>query len=386
MTRGSLGYYGLIFGGSALLSLVLTPLALRVATRGHFFDVPTATKGHKSPVPYLGGLAIVSAFCVVIAGAALLRPPDARLDELLVVLGVGLILSLVGFLDDLRNLSPLVRVLLEIAAGLAVWATGIGVDLFSNSPVNAAFTVLWVVGITNAFNLLDNMDGLSAGVAAIAAGWFFILGAVNGQFLVAALAAALAGCAVGFLRHNFHPARIYMGDAGSLFLGFMLAVLGVKLRFEGPTNVTFLVPMLVLGVAILDTALVTVCRLRARRSPFQGGLDHVSHRLVFIGIPVPVAVALIYGGAGGLGVIALVVSRVDRISAYLLAGLMLLGGAFVATLLARVPVYRGWDVWREIVLVNETGVSTEAVCHTRQARLGSLFGAPHEPPERARIG
>jgi UDP-GlcNAc:undecaprenyl-phosphate GlcNAc-1-phosphate transferase len=383
VSSGGIVNYALIFGGSALLSLVLTPLALRLATRRQLFDHPTATKGHKSPVPYLGGLAIVSAFSVVIAGAALLRPPVARLDELLIVLAVALVLSFVGFLDDLRNLSPLIRLAVEVGAGLAVWWTGIGVELFAAPAVNAAFTVLWVVGITNAFNLLDNMDGLSAGVAAIGAGWFFVIGAVNGQFLVAGLAAALAGCALGFLRHNFHPARIYMGDAGSLFLGFMLAVIGVKLRFDGQTSVTFLVPMLVLGIAILDTALVTVCRLRAGKSPFQGGLDHTSHRLVFIGIPVPVAVALIYGGAFGLGVIGLVVSRVDRVSAYLLSGLILIGGFAVALLLARVPVYRGREVWKEIVMVEEAGAISSARCRTRQARVGSLFTPGAESQQQA---
>jgi len=166
-----------------------------------------------------------------------------------------------------------------------------------------------------------------------------VIAAANDQFLVAGLAAATAGCAVGFLRHNFHPARIYMGDCGSLFLGFMLAYLGLKLRFPGPTDVTFLVPILVLGVAILDTTLVTVCRLLRRRSPFQGGRDHVSHRLVAVGIPVPAAVSLIYGAAASLAVVALVVSRIGRAPAYWLAGLVGALALFLGVLLARVPVY-----------------------------------------------
>ena len=179
-------------------------------------------------------------------------------------------------------------------------------------------TVVWVVGITNAFNLLDNMDGLSSGVAAIAAGSIFVIAASNGQFLVAALSIGLAGCALGFLRHNFHPATIYMGDAGALFLGFLLAYLGLKLRFDTPADVTFLVPIVVMGVPIFDTTLVTVTRLRARRQPVPRGRDHTSHRLVRIGLPVPAAVALIYAVGVCLGLVALVVSRVDRVSAYLL--------------------------------------------------------------------
>jgi UDP-GlcNAc:undecaprenyl-phosphate GlcNAc-1-phosphate transferase len=380
-------FYLTIFAGSALLCLVLTPLALRLATRCRILDLPAAHKGHTSPIPYLGGLAIVLAFSVVVAGAALIRPPTARLDELLTVLGVGVALSVVGLFDDLRHLSALLRVSVEVAAGLTVWFAGIGVDHFSIGILNGALSVLWIVGVTNAFNLLDNMDGLSAGVAAIGAGWFFVIGVLNGQVLVAALAAALAGCALGFLRHNFHPARIYMGDAGSLFLGFVLAVLGLKLRFDGRSDVTFLVPILVLSVAIFDVALVTVCRLRAGRSPFRGGLDHTSHRLVFIGIPVRVAVALIYSWAIGTGIIALVVSRVDPVSAYLLAGLMLLTGCFLAFLMARVPVYRGRDGWREMVgAAQSLDVSETLVVRNRQTRMGSLFGPQPDLREHSEVG
>ena len=137
-------------------------------------------------------------------------------------------------LDDLRGLSPVGAIVAEVAAGLAVWGVGAGVDLFGPGVTDAVVTVVWVVGITNAFNLLDNMDGLSSGVAAIAAGSIFVIAASNGQFLVAALSIGLAGCALGFLRHNFHPATIYMGDAGALFLGFVLAYLGLKLRFDAP--------------------------------------------------------------------------------------------------------------------------------------------------------
>lgn len=199
--------------------------------------------------------------------------------------------------------------------------------------------MIWIVAITNAFNLLDNMDGLSAGVAVIAAGFFAVIAVMNGQYLVAPLAAALAGCALGFLRSNFHPARIYMGDAGSLFLGFVLAVVGVKLSFPVSGQATFLVPVLVLGVAIFDTALVSATRIRHGRSPFQGGRDHTSHRLVVCGLSVPGAVTLIYGAAVTLGLLAFTMVRVDAATGVvLLVVLGVLGGAggFV---LARVPVY-----------------------------------------------
>jgi UDP-GlcNAc:undecaprenyl-phosphate GlcNAc-1-phosphate transferase len=331
--------YTSIFLASAALSLILTPVAMAWAMRHGSLDRPGGHKGHAQPVPYLGGLAIAASFAVaVVVGGALSRP-ESGLDELLLVVGLALALSVVGLIDDLRGLGAVVRLVAEAAAAVALWAGAERVDLFSGDVLDLVLTVVWVVGITNAFNLLDNMDGLSAGVAAIAAGWLFVIAAANGQFLVASLAAGLAGCALGFLRSNFHPARIYMGDAGSLFLGFLLAYLGLKLRFDGPTSATFLVPIVVLGVAVFDTTMVSISRLLHHRSPFQGGRDHTSHRLVKVGIPVPAAVSLIYLAAIALGWLALVMSRIDRQSAYLLAGLIATVSVFAGLLLGHVPVY-----------------------------------------------
>jgi UDP-GlcNAc:undecaprenyl-phosphate/decaprenyl-phosphate GlcNAc-1-phosphate transferase len=236
------------------------------------------------------------------------------------------------------------------ATAASLVAAGVTIDFVNNPlgggilrfswPVANAFTVLWIVGITNALNLLDNMDGLSAGTAAIGAFFFFLVAALSGQYLVAALAIALAGCALGFLRHNFHPATIYMGDAGSLFLGFVLAVLGIKLTVPSSPLIAAFVPILVLAVPILDTALVTATRLRHRRGVFTGGRDHVSHRLVHVGIPVPIAVGLIYATAVGAGWLGVVMARLaDLVTAYLLLGFTIAVGASLAVLLAMVPVY-----------------------------------------------
>ena len=338
---GSWWEYAAVFAASLALSFCLTPLMVKLALKRDLLDHPSEHKAHTSPVPYLGGLAMVTALSLAVLVAALVRPPDDGASELAAVLGMAVALSIVGLVDDLRQrgLGPFVRLALEIAAAVGVWQVGAGVDLFGSGPADLALTVFWVVGITNAFNLLDNMDGLSAGVAAIAGGSFFVIAAVNGQFLVAALSAALTGCALGFLRHNFAPARIYMGDAGSLYLGFLLAYLGLKLRFDASDDVTFLVPILVLAVPIFDTVLVTASRLLNRRSPLSGGRDHTSHRLVHVGLPVPAAVGTIYVAAVSLGVIALVVSRVDRTSAYVLAGLVLALGVLTLVVLGRVPVY-----------------------------------------------
>ena len=341
---GPLAYVA-IFAATTVLTLFLVPLMLRLALRLGVLDQPAGAqdevyKVQESPVPYLGGVAIVVSFSVAILVATLLRPPISGLEELAVILGAGVGLSIIGLVDDLRGLSPVFRFVVQIAAALALWRVDVGVQLFDVPALDAALTVVWVVGITNAFNLLDNMDGLSAGVTAIAAAFFFLIAALNDQFLVAALGAALAGCAVGFLRSNFHPARIYMGDAGSLFLGFLLAVLGIKLRFDAPRDITAFVPLLVLGVAIFDTTLVVASRLLHRRSPLRGGRDHASHRLVLVGIPVPAAVGLVYAGAVGLGWLAVVMSRLrDDTTAYLLMGFVIASMVFLGVLLAAVPVY-----------------------------------------------
>jgi UDP-GlcNAc:undecaprenyl-phosphate GlcNAc-1-phosphate transferase len=328
-----------VFVASAALCAVLTPLAIRVAMRSGSLDQPGGHKRHDSPVPFLGGLAIVMAFSGAVVMAATIRPPASGLDILLVLLAVAAVLALVGLVDDLRQLPPTWRVLAEVAAAVVVWSVGSGVTMTGIEAVNLGLTILWVVGITNAFNLLDNMDGLAAGIGAVTCLSVFLVASANGQFLVAALSIGLAGCTVGFLRHNFHPASVYMGDSGALFIGFLIAVLGLRLRFEGDVLVSALVPVLICSVAVFDTTLVVVSRISTGRSPFQGGQDHTSHRLVRLGLPVPVAVGVIYFGAASVGVHAFVISRIEPASAWILAGLigltLLLGGG----LLLKVPTY-----------------------------------------------
>jgi len=335
---GTWSYVG-AFVASLVLALGLTPLALRIALRRQVLDHPGDYKVQESPVPYLGGIAIVLAFSAAILLATLIAPPPSGIRELATLLGMALLLSFMGLGDDLRGFHPVLRLAVEIGAASVVWWSGVGVTLFQSTVPDAALTIIWIVGITNAFNLLDNMDGLSAGSAAIASATFFVLAVVNGQTAMAGLSIALCGCALGFLRSNFHPARIYMGDAGSLFLGFMLAVIGIKLRFEAPREITFMVPVLVVGVAIFDTVLVTVSRALHRRSVFSGGRDHISHRLVFIGIPIRAAVSLIYAGGLSLGWLALVMSRTDRVTGFILMGLVVALALIAGTLLGAIPVY-----------------------------------------------
>lgn len=338
MELGTWSYVG-AFVVSLAMALGLTPLALRIALRRQVLDHPGDYKTQESPVPYLGGLAIVVAFSGAILLATLISPPPGGVPELATLLGMAILLSFVGLGDDIRGFHPLPRLGVEVGAAVIIWWSGVGITLFESSFASGLLTVLWIVGITNAFNLLDNMDGLSAGIAAIASATFFVLAVVNGQTAVAGLSIALCGCALGFLRSNLHPARIYMGDAGSLFFGFMLAVIGIKLHFEAPREITFMVPVLVLGVAILDTTLVVASRLVHRLNPFSGGRDHISHRLVFVGIPVRSAVALIYAAGIALGWVAIVMSRLDLATGFILMGFVVAVAAFAGVMLSLVPVY-----------------------------------------------
>ena len=333
--------YLAVFVTTAILSIVLTPMALSYAIRANVLDQPGQHKSHKAAVPYLGGLAIVVTFVIAVILMSVLRPPHTGRGELLGVLTIAVLLAAVGLIDDLRRVSPLWRLIAEVSAASIVWSLGNGTAVTTVEAVDLILTVLWFVGVTNAFNLLDNMDGLAAGLAAISSMTVFAVAGTNGQFLVAGLAVALAGCTVGFLRLNFHPARIYMGDSGSLFIGFLVAYLGIKLRFEGGRLVSALVPIFACSAAVFDTSLVVISRIRAGRNPFQGGQDHVSHRLVKLGLSVPAAVCTIYLGAIGIGILSFAISRLEPVSAFLLAGLVGATLTILGGFLLTVPVYMG---------------------------------------------
>lgn len=295
-----------IFVGFAV-SLGLTPLTRQIARRVGFLDQPGTRKVHATPMPLLGGLAIYGAFLIALL---LFRNWPQYIVELGAILAGATWLAFVGMIDDRRGLSPWTKFPAQfIAAGVMI-AAGIKIDLLDLPLLDGALTLVWIVGIINAINFLDNMDGLAAGISAIVAGFIFLLAASQGQELVSALAAALCGSAIGFLIYNFNPATTFMGDMGSLVLGFVLAVLGIKLRFYGqPREISWMIPILVLGLPIFDTSLVVFTRLREGRSPFQGGKDHTSHRFMLMGLSHRVAVLHMYVACVLLGLAALAISQ-----------------------------------------------------------------------------
>jgi UDP-GlcNAc:undecaprenyl-phosphate GlcNAc-1-phosphate transferase len=338
-----MAFYLLLFVGALVLALLGTPLVRHFALKAGVVDAPSKRKVHASPVPLLGGLAIYLAFTLVIVVISSWFLPFYILQVAAILLGASVV-SFFGLLDDRYGLSPLVKLLAQV--GVAVWLviSGVKIEVFRFEPINIIASVFWVVAITNAMNLLDNMDGLSGGVAAIASAFFFLASYQSGQWLVAALGAALGGAATGFVYHNFgiiarqQPRQIFMGDTGALFLGYLLAAMGIKLRFPNTDFVTWMVPVLVLGLPIFDVTLVTISRLRRKVPITRGGKDHTSHRLVALGLTRREAVLVIYIACGALGVAALVVMGATIRDGYVVGGLVAVLAGWALLRLEYVPL------------------------------------------------
>ncbi len=313
-----------IFFVALMITAVSTPRIRRFAINLGFVDVPEERKLHSEPTPLLGGIAIVLGAVLALFLAVYIIfggiPPTVA-----GVLLAATLVALTGLVDDRRGLPAWLKLLGQFAGFVILVYFGIQVQLPIPDYMNYAITFLWLAGISNAINFLDNMDGLSAGISGVAASFILLLAIMNEQFLVSALAAAVLGACIGFLRYNFKPAKIYMGDAGSLFLGFLLAVLGIQLRFpENSYFVTWMVPILVLGLPIFDMSLVIFSRLRRGVSPSTPGKDHVSHRLVYSGLTQREAVLTLYLICGTLGMIAIFVTQATIIESLVIGGLVAL--------------------------------------------------------------
>ena len=316
----------LIFATALVFAMGSTPIVRRLAVRAGVLAMPGGYRSHPRPIPMLGGLAIYGAFLV-----ALFLFADRFFIPQLIGIFVGATwVSFLGLWDDRVGLRAWVKLTGQIFGGLILVVTGVTVDLLHVPILDTAITLFWVVGITNAMNLLDNMDGLSGGVAAVAASFFLLISALNGQYLVGSLSAAMLGGSLGFLIYNFNPATIFMGDTGSLFLGFVLAAVGIKLRFPSAYIFTWFIPIMVLGLPVFDTTLVFISRLRRGLNPLtHPGTDHLSHRLVARGMSKREAVLTLYLVAGVLGALALFCAQAGNIENYLVAA-----GIFVAGLAA----------------------------------------------------
>jgi UDP-GlcNAc:undecaprenyl-phosphate GlcNAc-1-phosphate transferase len=341
MATGLLAFFIALFA-SMMLVVPVRAFALRVG----MVDLPGPRKVHRTPIPLLGGLAMYAA--VVIAVLLAFQGPT-RAQVVGILIGATLVAT-VGILDDRGLLHHQVKLFvgMPLAAGILL-LSGIRAQVFSfllgghrGDILDAALTVLWVVGITASFSILDHMDGLCAGVAAMGSFFFALLAYISGQTLVTTLAAAVLGAATGFLRWNFKPAKIFMGDGGAMFLGFLMATLGLKLRMENATHLSsWLAPVLILGLPIFDTTLVTISRARRGLLPFAApGKDHAAHRLSNLGLGHRGAVLTLYllGALGGIA--AVIVSYLSTWGASFLGALVLAAILVGVVCLERAPYER----------------------------------------------
>jgi UDP-GlcNAc:undecaprenyl-phosphate GlcNAc-1-phosphate transferase len=324
MAAGLLAFFVALIA-SLVLVIPVRALALRVG----MVDLPGPRKVHLTPIPLLGGLAIYGAVMIAVL-FAFDGPARAQIEGILA--GASLVAA-IGILDDRGLLHHQIKLFIGMpVAALILLFSGIHAQVFSvllggrsGYVLDAIFTVVWVVGITASFSILDHMDGLCAGIAAVASVSFALVAYLNGQTLVATLAAAVLGAATGFLRWNFKPAKIFMGDGGAMFLGFLMATLGLKLRLERTDHLAgWLVPLLILGATIFDTTLVTISRSRRGLLPFTTpGKDHTAHRLANLGLGHRGSVLSLYVLGAFSGGAAVLVSYLPSLGAAIVGAIAL---------------------------------------------------------------
>jgi UDP-GlcNAc:undecaprenyl-phosphate GlcNAc-1-phosphate transferase len=313
----------LTFAAAVVVALLVTPLVRALAHRYGLLDQPGARKVHRVPVPRLGGVAMAIAFGVGIGLATLgsfdlgavdgLRPNRAPA----ILAGVALLLA-VGIVDDIRGMRALVKLTFQVAAAVLAWWLGLSLEriflpwgIVELGPLALPITVAWIVGVINAVNLIDGLDGLASGVVLTALGAFGLLAAVDGVDPTMPIIAATIGAAVGFLAYNLHPASIIMGDTGSMFLGFVVAAIGISLTQDGVHPQPPWVPIIALGVPILDT-IWAVVRRTARGEPFfVADRGHIHHQLLRRGLSQRDAMLTLTAISAALAVLAVLLGRID---------------------------------------------------------------------------
>jgi UDP-GlcNAc:undecaprenyl-phosphate GlcNAc-1-phosphate transferase len=325
-----------IFLVSLALSSLLVPLLRKIAFRYSVLDRPNQShKTHSESIPYLGGLAIVIpvSLLVIIGPLIFIENSDYLIRSMLFLLP-AILLALVGLHDDISNLSAssrfFVQTLIAVSATLFLNQLGYSISILSNEISNLILSIFWLVGITNAFNFFDNLDGGASGITFVASLILFLLGLLGDQYLISSISLALAGASLGFLWWNRNPARIYLGDSGALFIGFILAI--SLLQFEPNVEsrvASALVPVFILALPIIDTSVAVVGRILRGVSIFQGGRDHLSHRLISLGFNKRKSAYSLWSLSALLSSLTFLMSNVSKEAAL---GISLLGLLFMSFL------------------------------------------------------
>ena len=329
----------LTFALAFFISLYGVPMARRAALKYGIVDAPDGRLKHqRDPIPYLGGLAIYLAFLVSLAFTF-----EFRQDVLGIVLA-GTLMVMLGLIDDFGVLSVGTKLAGQLLAIFVLIKSGIRIQIAAFPDwLDMALTVIWMLGITNAFNLLDVMDGLAAGVGLICTAFLLVVSLLNDNFTIAFMVTALAGGLLGFLRYNFYPARIYMGDCGALFIGMMVGTLSMIGQYGGHHQVALLTPLFILGVPIFDTLFVMYVRASRGLPVLRGSSDHLVLRLKRWGMAVPHIVVAMYVASVAMGLIGLVIMSVNETLAFVSVG------ATVTSLLAAIVVLKRLDGVEPIV-------------------------------------
>lgn len=316
-----------VFITGLIITAVITPLAIWIAPKIGAVDVPKDNRRmHSKPMPRFGGMAI---FAGVIITLLLFLPNTEKMMG--VIIG-GILIFIVGVIDDLKGMLAKVKFLCQIGCAVVLFAFDVRILHISNPfesgqliffppAISFIFTVIWIVGITNTINLIDGLDGLASGVSAISAVAIAYVAYIHGVYGVTFAMLAVAGSAVGFLGFNFNPAKIFMGDCGSLFLGFMLASFSLISPFKSATFVAIIIPVLVLAVPIFDTAFAIFRRIINKRPIMEADKGHLHHRIIAAGFGQRRAVLTIYAISGVMGVAAITASRHLRVETILLIGI-----------------------------------------------------------------
>jgi len=297
-----------------IITYISTPLIRRIAIKFEAVDEPDKRRINKRPVPNLGGIAIYLGFT-----AAVLFGSEPAADRTGIIIG-GSLIMLIGVIDDIYELRPSVKLFGQLLAAIVLVFSGVSIEFISNPFADSMIylgifaipvTILWIVGVTNTVNLIDGLDGLAAGVSIIAAATLFVVSLQQGQFITAVLTAALAGSALGFLRFNFYPARIFMGDGGAMMIGFILASVSIIGALKSAAAMTLFVPVLALGIPIFDTAFAIIRRVYYKKPIARADHGHLHHRLLALGWNHKQSVLIVYIMSTVLGAVAIVVNGLN---------------------------------------------------------------------------
>lgn len=309
---------------AALSALLFSFLVRHFALRWGLIDTPGSAphKQHQNATPLGGGISLLLALW----GTMLCMAFPLGKETIGILLG-GTFIALWGLWDDFKRLSPLFKMLVQILSVVILVIFGVQVQMTTSNLLNLAITAVWIIGLTNAFNFVDSMDGLAIGLAAIAAGFFMLVTVDSNQPSLAVLCAVIAGASIGMTLLNTRPAKLFLGDSGAQLLGFLLASIGMAYNPVGlPQGISWFVPILVLGVPIFDMSFVVSSRLRRGVHIYQAGMDHTYHRLVHMGIESPRAVLTMHLVAGGLGLVAFIALDTSILVANLIFGCAVLAG------------------------------------------------------------